>query len=158
MTDIDFVAVKNRFDEMLSNGDRAEIRRVKSPDDLAMIPAYYRLLKTFGANRSTPGWERLVYMLPCAEHRNGGPSIGEALKLGKISEMRIFQMLRSEPPQDMANLRRLLQQVKPKVDWRKFGATIYYWNERNKRNVVEDFFLSGGNTDKTKNKTEQEAL
>lgn len=158
MADIDFAALKKRFDEMLSNGDRAEIRRVKSPDDLAMIPAYYRLLKTFGAKRSTSGWERLVYMLPYAGHRENGPSIGEALKLGKISEMRMFQVMRSEPPQDMENLRRLLQQVKPKVDWRKFGAILFYWNERNKRNIVEDFFLSGGNKDKTETKTKQEAF
>lgn len=158
MTGDDFVLVKKRFDEMLSNGDRAEIRRAKSPDDLAMIPAYYRLLKTFGVNRSTLGWERLVYMLPYAGHRENGPSIGEALKLGKIGEMRLFQMMRSEPPQDMENLRRMLQQVKPSVDWRKFGASLFYWDARDKRDIVEDYFLSGGNKDKTKTKTKQEVL
>lgn len=131
----DFVALARRY-EQLPPGPKAELRRVVRPDDLGLIPAFYRLLSGVRIN---PQWQRIVYFLPFVHHAEGSSNLGQQLA-GRVSEDRLFQVLRSTSPNDLIQLRRLVQQVEPRADWQKFGAMLYFWNESNKRRLVEDYF------------------
>lgn len=133
---IDYVALFERF-KSLSKGHQAELRRVKTPADLALLPAYYRL---FPGVKTDIRWQRVAFLLPFVHHKPDGGALGEKLA-DKISEARLFQVVRSDQPNDLIQLRRLVQQVEPTVNWPRLGETLFFWNDISKRNLLEDYFL-----------------
>lgn len=139
MSDIDFVRLKTTFDG-LPPGPKADIRRAASPGDLGWLPAFYKLLPP-GA-QPTPQWERIVFLLPWAGHKPGAKPLGRAMKSGRIAEMRLFQMAKSDPPQDIIHLRRILRQIKPSLDWKEFGSALYYWGDTAKKHILQDYFYN----------------
>lgn len=146
----DFVALKKRYNaESFSPGARAELRRVSKPDELALVPALYRL---FPGQRPDIRHRRLAYFLPYCEHNDSAKSLGSQLADAGIAEARILQVARSRDPLDMVQFRRLLTHVKPEVDWAKFGQMVWYWNERSKREFVETFYIARFATGKGENK------
>jgi CRISPR system Cascade subunit CasB len=132
---IDFVAVARRFKE-LGSGPKAELRRVAKPDDLLLVPAFYRLLPGVKTN---PQWQRVVFFLPFVRHMDSGLALGQQLS-GRVTEERLFQVLRSSSPNDLIQLRRLVQQVEPTVNWQCLGESLYFWGEKSKRRLIEDYF------------------
>lgn len=135
-----FVALKERYDTVLTNGQRADIRRARDPDELALMGVFYRLLPD--GERPSSRWRRVIFMLPYASHRADAGSLGTQLANKSISEARLFQMVRSEFPNDLLHLRRLLRQAELALDWQRFGELLLYWGEHKKRQIVEDFFLA----------------
>ena len=132
----DFVALARCHAE-LGSGPKAELRRVAKPDDLQLVPAFYRLLPGIHTN---PQWRRVVFFLPFVRHVDTRLLLGQALKQTGINEMRLFQVLRSSAPNDLIQLRRLAQQAEPAVHWQHLGESLYYWGENQKRCLVEDYF------------------
>jgi len=134
----------------LSNGEKASIRREVEADDLQTNPVFYRLIQgTEFANKISQA-ARLVYFLPFVQHKTEGKKLCAVLKDKSISERRLFLVVRSEYPNDLTQLRRLLQQVKPYavVDWSAFGEMLFWWgktkekSEASKRRLMQDFYLS----------------
>jgi len=142
----DFVKFEERYNAVLNNGQRAELRRAAEPSDLAMLPSYYHLIGPKG--RANDSWYRFVYFLPYVRHKDDAPSFGSLLPQNDRIEKRIFHIVRSQYPNDLINLRRLVQQIKPTVDWRIFGKTLFYWNEVSKKQLIQDYFIVG-NKEKT---------
>jgi CRISPR system Cascade subunit CasB len=149
----EFLALREVY-EKSDNGTQAVIRRVASIGQLLEEPAFYRLVGSLGYDRThREQWARVVFCLclPKVHHLAGGPSLGAALSVdGRIKDRRLFQVLRSEWPQDMTQLRRLILFVEPVLDWGKAAKTLWYWGERSRRELLEDFILyqSGTDTDK----------
>jgi CRISPR system Cascade subunit CasB len=111
-------------------------------------PSFYRLMAGKGTDKA---WQRVAFFLPYViKDRPGAEALGRQLARAKISEMRLFQVLRSDYPNDLIQLRRLVQQVEPSLDWQAFGETLYYWNKSNKQRILQDFFLATTPEDKTK--------
>ena len=136
----DFVALKMRYDnESFSTGARAELRRVAEPDDVALTPALYRL---FPGQKPDDRHLRLAFLLPCCKHAAKAKSLGAQLAGANVAEARVLQVARSHAPLDMVQLRRLLTHIKPTVDWSEFGRMVWYWNDRAKRQLVEDFYIA----------------
>lgn len=133
----DFMILYERY-QKLKSGPQAELKRVMQPDDLLEIPAFYRLLHDAKAGK---GMQRLLYCLPLIKHQEGGDSLGRALAKADVNEKRLFMVIRSQEPNDLIQLRRLLKQVEPKLDWLSAARTLYYWNDRAKRQLLEDFFF-----------------
>lgn len=139
----DFMALYNIW-EQLPSGPRAELRRVGKPEELIEVPAFYRLF----SGRAVQEWEkqayqRLIFCLPCIKHTGEEVSLGRALAKGKwVSEKRLFQIIRSDPPNDMIQLRRILQMVEPTVNWPRAAKLLWHWNERSKRDLLEDYFVN----------------
>ncbi|MHB8389931.1 MAG: type I-E CRISPR-associated protein Cse2/CasB [Acidobacteriaceae bacterium] len=136
----DFVALRNCYeDEKFPTGARAELRRVAEPDDVALTPVLYRL---FPGQRPNDRHLRLVFLLPCCKHAAKAKSLGAQLAEAKVAEARVLQVARAHAPLDMVQLRRLLTHIEPTVDWSEFGRMIWYWNDRAKRQLVEDFYIA----------------
>lgn len=136
----DFVALKNRYDdEKFPTGARAELRRAAEPDDVALTPAFYRL---FPGQSPSDRHLRLAYLLPCCKHDPRAKSLGAQLAEANVAEARVLQVARSHAPLDMVQLRRLLAHIEPTVDWSEFGRMVWYWNDRAKRQLVEDFYIA----------------
>jgi CRISPR system Cascade subunit CasB len=135
---MDFKKVVDRF-EALGNGPKAELRRCVTPDDVGMVPSFYRL---FPGVRTTEKHLRVAFFLPYAKQAANSDSLGAQLSKENISERRIFQVLRSEAPNDLIQLRRLVQQVEPQLDWQDFGWRLFKWGKDEKRRIIEDFFMN----------------
>ena len=125
--------------QKLSKGSQAELRRVAVPDDLVEVPAFYHLTRSIGSHKNI---RRLTYCLPWLKHQEGGKSLGKALADAGISEKRLFMVIRSQEPNDLIQLRRLLQQVKPVIDFSHTAWLLLRWHEpEQKQKLLEDFFL-----------------
>ncbi|ANE54848.1 type I-E CRISPR-associated protein Cse2/CasB [Methylomonas sp. DH-1] len=145
--------------QVLSNGDKANIRRCVEPDDLLITPAFLRLIgETLGRFNGTeranaaaffnhlPQIARIVYVLPFA--KPNGKSLGAVFYKQEISERRLFLIMRSEYPQDLIQLRRFCQQCKDAdIDGLKLANLLLYWgkdkatSEGSKRQLMKDFYL-----------------
>jgi len=137
---LDFVALKKRYDdENFPTGARAELRRVAEPDDVALTPALYRL---FPGQRPDDRHLRLAFLLPCCKHATKAKSLGAQLAEAKVAEARVLQVARAHAPLDMVQLRRLLAHIEPTVDWSEFGRMIWFWEPKDKRKLVEDFYIA----------------
>jgi CRISPR system Cascade subunit CasB len=137
--------------ERLKPGPKAELRRVKEPDELMDRPAFYRIRASLGLEKPwMEGLARLVFCIPYISRTDSKTSMGEALgKSGKVSDKRMYQVVRSEYPKDIIQLRRILQHIKPTVNWPMAAKQIYFWHsknrdqvKKNKRRLLEDFVLS----------------
>jgi CRISPR system Cascade subunit CasB len=135
----DFVALKKHYEEKLSNGERAELRRIAEPDDVALTPALYRL---FPGQKPGERHLRLAFLLPCCKHSASAKSLGEQLAEAKVAEARVLQIARAHAPLDIVQLRRLLAHIEPAVNWSEFGRMAWYWNDKAKRQLVEDFYIA----------------
>ncbi|MEK6700082.1 MAG: type I-E CRISPR-associated protein Cse2/CasB [Nitrospirota bacterium] len=139
----DFMALYNAW-EKLSPGPKAELRRVGRPDDLIEVPAFYRLF----SGRAVSEWDkekfqRLIFCLPYIRHDGGDIGIGKALaKSSGVSEKRLFQVVRSNSPNDVIQLRRVLQMVEPTANWPKTAKLLWYWNDHSKRDLLEEYFIN----------------
>ncbi|WP_305856483.1 type I-E CRISPR-associated protein Cse2/CasB [Balneatrix alpica] len=139
----------------LDSGASAQLRRVAEPDDLRDIPAFYRLVQHLGWHNPANQRPllRVVFCLSAGKHviRHAEPSekhphgisLGKALAVNeKINERRLYQLLRAEWPQDMVQLRRLLIHAEPILHWPTMVEQLTWWNERARRQLLEDFVLA----------------
>jgi CRISPR system Cascade subunit CasB len=139
---IDFPKLRERFGK-LERGPGAEIKRVANPEELGARPAFYRL--TSGL-KPGEGLRRVVFCLPWVAHAEG-KRLGAELASAKINERRLFQVMRSSYPNDVIQLRRLLQHARPTVDWSNLGPILLRWSREDKRRVLEDYYLKGSRVD-----------
>ncbi len=139
----DFLDLYRRY-ETLDNGLKASIRRVTEPEELRDTMALYRL---FYQARPQDNWLRVTFLLPwCGQCKVGAealtPSFGAQFGRENVNEMRILQIARTKEPFGIIQLRHLAMQVKPVVDWARFGATLFWWTKEDKRGIIEDFYYS----------------
>lgn len=144
----DFMSLYQAWDR-LPPGPKAELRRVERPSDLLEVPAFYRLFSGRGGTTwEKEAYQRLIFCLPCIEHIGEDVSLGKALAKGNaVNERRLFQVIRSESPNDMIQFRRVLSMFKPrlKVNWQRAAWQIWKWDELRKRDLLEDYFLNQSN-------------
>lgn len=132
-----------------NSGVKAELRRVAEPHELLEKPSFYRLMAGKGTGE---GWQHVAFFMPYVKHKAGAESLGRQLSKAKISEMRLFQVLRSNSPNDLIQLRRLIQQIEPTLDWEVFGNSLYWWKQTNthKQKILQDYFLTSTPEEKSK--------
>lgn len=136
----DFAALKVRFEsDAFSNGTRAELRRLAEPNEVAFCPALYRL---FPGEKPAECHLRLAFLLPSCSHDPRAKSLGVQLAAAHVAEARVLQVARARVPLDLIQLRRLLTYIKPAVDWNQFGRMVWFWNERSKQQLIEDYYLA----------------
>lgn len=123
----------------LKPGPKAELRRVGEPDELREQPALYQLLP--GAK--APLWAlRVLFVMPWLAESGPPQPLAKAFAEANVSDKRLYQVVRTQPDNDLIQLRRLIQQVRPSPDWRTLGKTLFYWSSNAKRSLLEDFFVA----------------
>jgi len=143
----DFAEVRKRY-EKLSRGDQAQLgKRIGSPEDVSMVPAFYKLFPGIVPNER---YRQVAFILPWCKHQTGAKNLGAQLADQNINEKRLFQVMRSEPPNDLIYLRRLLQRLELAVDWGTLGKSIFFWNDNDiaKRQLIEQYFIARHTTGK----------
>jgi CRISPR system Cascade subunit CasB len=138
MSKIDFVELRQRY-ERLPNGPKADLRRLTEPSKAAEIAAAYRLLPGLELK---VGLRRVLFCLPWVRHAEGASTLGASLSKAGVNEKRLFQVIRSESPNDIVQLRRLLQWAEPVADWRSLGKQLLYWGDADKRRLLENYYFA----------------
>ena len=138
--------------QRLSNGPKAELRRCGTLDGLLEVPAFYRLLGGRGEKEwQKKAYQRIIFCLSCIKGHTEQPvTLGAALARSRkglrpmVSESRMIQVVRSGPPNDMIQLRRIIKHTEPVVNWPSMAKQLWYWDysERSKRDLLEDFFIN----------------
>jgi len=147
---LDFVKVRERY-EKLSRGDQAQLgKRIGLPDDLAMIPAFYKI---FPGDTPSEWHYRVAFIAPFIRHSDTGPELGKYIgtleRSGKVGnlERRVLQIARAIPPQDIIYLRRLLMRFdEPAINWNKSGLAKLFSideekNTEGKKKFIEQYFI-----------------
>lgn len=137
-----FTELYDRFWQTLDNGQRAEIRRVSTIEDLETLPAFYHLMGNFDL-KDIKQWTRVAFFLPFVEkHSEEAKPLGQQFKEANISEKRIFHIVRSTSPNDLIQLRRVTQQAKlSSINWQEFGKILFYWGDNSKKRIIQNFFI-----------------
>ncbi|EGW22013.1 type I-E CRISPR-associated protein Cse2/CasB [Methylobacter tundripaludum] len=141
----DYLKLVERY-QQLDNGQKAMLRRATSPDDMTGIAAFYQLISAtkFQLKQDEKQAAQLVYFLPWVQQRANGKPLGRSLHEHGISEKRLFLVVRRESPDDLIQLRRVVQQIKPiaYADWSDLGNLLFYWGKKNKHQLMRDFYIS----------------
>jgi len=141
----DYLKLVERY-EQLDSGQKAMLRRATSPADIPGFAAFYQLISAtkFQSKQNEKQAAQLIYFLPWIKHRANGKALGKTLHEHGISEKRLFLVIRRDFPDDLIQLRRVVQQVKPfaYADWRDLGNLLFYWGTMNKHQLMRDFYLS----------------
>ncbi|MCK5506765.1 MAG: type I-E CRISPR-associated protein Cse2/CasB [Thermodesulfovibrionia bacterium] len=149
MSDIqkpDFINLAKIY-KSLTNRQRAEIRRAVEPEALLDIPGFYHFIRKAGLKPNAQSC-RMVWFLPFVDHQDKAVSIGKIMATKKVNERRLFQVVRSEYPNDLIQLQRILRQIKPELNWKDFGSLLYYWGQtkegskKSKQILMKDYFLT----------------
>ncbi len=130
------------YKDKLDNGERAQIKRATEPDDLLGLPAFYRLIG-HASNKDINQLARFAFFLPLIlGNTETAPPLGRQLKNNNISEKRLFHIIRSEYPNDLIQLKRVLQQASLRnINWHTFGNALFYWGKHQKQQLMKDFYL-----------------
>lgn len=136
-----FIELHQRFWQTLDNGQRAEIRRTSIIEDLETLPAFYHLIGYFDS-KDIKKWAQVTYFLPFIEkHSDKTKPLGKQLSEAKISEKRIFHIVRSTSPNDLIQLRRVIQQAKlSSINWQEFGDCLFSWGKDQKKDLIQNYF------------------
>lgn len=141
----EYLRLVERYEQM-DSGQKAMLRRAVSPDDMTGIAAFYQVISAtkFQLKQYEKQAAQVVYFLPWVQHRANGKPLGRSLHKHGISEKRMFLVMRRESPDDLIQLRRVIQQIKPTAyaDWAELGNLLFYWGKKNKHQLMRDFYIS----------------
>ena len=141
-----FVKLKNEYDRNEKN--YFKIKRAQLPSDLREMSDFYDLLKKIpaehkeGLRRNLTQFSRIIYMFPYVKHSEKAKRLGESLS-HKITEFRMKQFMKTQGEQEIRVLRNLCRiSESPYVNTEKVGRMLFYWNDNQKRRIVEDYYMS----------------
>jgi CRISPR system Cascade subunit CasB len=147
----DFEEIRKRY-EKLSRGDQAQIgKRIGSPEDLALVPAFYKLFPGISPSE----WHyRAAFLVPFIRNSSSAPTMGrfiaeqERLKNTGNLERRVLQVARARPHQDVVYMRRLLMRFdEPTINWMESGLAQFFSvdkekNTNGKKKFIEQYFIA----------------
>jgi CRISPR type I-E-associated protein CasB/Cse2 len=155
-------------------GDRAQLKRAGTIEEVAMAPAYHDLLRRLGIARPTDDvadqrtMSQLAAVAALAARVQEQPGAGTPLSpLGatlaqhreggsapRVSPARFRRLLESEELADrFAVLRRLLPLVERQVDLVELAAAICDWTPRRRRQLAYDYYANAPLTSATSEET-----
>lgn len=137
----DFIVLYTLFRRLDARSVK-KIRGALNPNDLFYCPPFYRLLVEFNIKREDRfSWSRLVYCLPYLTHSENGRGLGHALARLPIAFKRsqLSRVMLSSYPDDIIELRDLLNLVHPIINWEIFAHTLWHWEYGLKQSILHDF-------------------
>jgi CRISPR type I-E-associated protein CasB/Cse2 len=141
-------AVRKRYDDTLSDGDRARLRRAKSIDEVALEGAYWRIAE--GASEVHPRTlQGLVMLFGLAPQRSTvGFALGRFLRERLVSgeegkDLRFRRLIARDRDELVHRLRGVLRLAcggDVPVDWGALGADLHFWSDRVRREWAQSFY------------------
>lgn len=140
-----------------SSGDRARIRRSRSPDEVAMQSIYYELLESvLDINGGDILSKMVPYRLPLiagllahVKENDSKCPIAKAMGMKKqgsdrsvISDLRFRRILRTEDRGELyITMIRIIKMLDGKVDVRDLTTSLFFWNEQTRKRWASQYYL-----------------
>ncbi|NCB97011.1 MAG: type I-E CRISPR-associated protein Cse2/CasB [Bacteroidia bacterium] len=140
-----------------ASGERAMLRRLKSPDEVALQSVYYKLLDSVleieGMKQfSGPLASRLPFIagiLAHVEQDNPGCPIAKSMGMKQqgsdrptISDLRFRKILRTDESAELYIIMiRIVKMLGKKADVRNLIQSLYFWNEQTKKSWASQYYL-----------------
>jgi CRISPR type I-E-associated protein CasB/Cse2 len=131
-----------RYGGAMDRGSRAELRRMRSGDLFPPEP-FWMLVARYDIRPSEElFWIDVVPLMVDHRHNQGLPP-GRALAEAGVSGARIERWLRFHAERAREEAGRLLTRLDSGLNWVSFASLLRFWNDdRNRRALARDFFLS----------------
>lgn len=145
MSDNDFGIVLKWWKGLENDrGGRAELRRAHNPTEVVFVPAYHRLYTEFGL----PDKEALACVAGlCAhvkDHREG--KFAEHMTEGdkpKVSPLRFRRLLAANEREELYHaMIRIIRLLGGKGNVVDLAKTVYWWNERTRKQLAYDYYAN----------------
>jgi len=131
-------------------GDRAILRRCRSPEEVAFIPAYHRLRKRL-LHFGFPQEDVLAMIAGVLAHvKADNPSTDIAAQMAnpkgaegkpRISELKFRRMLQIRDPKDLYQaVVRLVKHLDGVVNIPSLAKALYWWNDRTRREWAFSYY------------------
>ena len=141
-----FVTLKAEYDRNEKSYFR--IKRALLPSDLKEMSDFYDLLKKIPSEyqedlrSNLSQFSRVVYMFPYIRHSSKAKRLGESLS-ESITKFRMTQFMKTQDESAIRVLRNLCRIAEnPYVNMEKVGRMLFYWNDNQKRKIVEDYYMA----------------
>lgn len=129
-------------------GARAELRRCKSPDEVAITASFQRLCQTLRpAFSNEHGWEGRLAAIAglAAQVRKNTPGRSFAVQMTEgnppaVSELRFRRLLQRERADLYPALIRVLRMLDNEADILDLANAVYYWGKGLKKRWAADYF------------------
>lgn len=130
------------------HGARAELRRCRSPDEVAITAGFQRLCREMRpAFTGESAWEGRLAAIAglAAQVRELATGRGLAAQMAEgsppaVSELRFRRLLQRERDDLYPALLRVLRMLGNKVDLIDLANSVYYWGKGTKKRWASDYF------------------
>lgn len=152
----DFAHLKDVY-ENLPTGPRTEIKRARTLDEIRKLPSFYRwaskdpvAAKCLHNEYSIKNIQRAAFFIAHGQHDLKSPTLGKLFAEAGVSDLRVYQMVKSSAPRDIQHLKNLIRITSSKtksfkLNWQEFGRILYNWTvpwAYHKENMLRDFVLN----------------
>lgn len=141
----------------VKRGDKAELRRARNADDVAMLGTYYAVLAEIMKIENLGALKNLIlYRLPAVigllshvKSNNTGASVSDAMRTKKkgsdqalVSDLRFRRILRLEHGDELyTTMIRVIRMLEGSVNVKDFATSIFFWNERTRKKWASNYYL-----------------
>ena len=137
-----------------NKGERAELRRAKSIDDVLLLSCFYKSLQNLQKNlegnqdiwKSQRQWAMILGLLSHIDEIDDTRSMAQQMADKEVSELRFRRLIQCDREELYINLIRMIRLLKKKVNLYDLAESCYYWGDGIKQKWMFDYF-----TDTTKN-------
>lgn len=138
-------------DMQQNRGERAELSRAKSVDDIILLPAFQRACQRFKPFfEGEDNWEsRLAAILGLLAHvrKPSGQEIALEMAGGPkpkdqpiVSELRFRRLLQKDRQELFVAMIRILRMLDNQANLHDLANSVYYWGNRTKRDWAFTYF------------------
>lgn len=119
-------------------GDRAELRRAHSPDEAALTPAYFALLREIrplGLSMTMQRMRMPIVAGVLAHVKSNRVTVPVARSMGpRISDLRFRRLLKTEDDTELyVMMIRMVRLLDEKVNVQDLAKSLTFWNERTRK-------------------------
>lgn len=139
-------------------GDRAELKRCRTIDEIYLVPGFHRLRYQVRDANLPISDERLALVagvLAEVREKAGDESFGKRMAKradgsdrAQVSGLRFRRLIQLEEPNDLyARLRRTIRLCDRRTSIGRLAADVAYWGPKTKRNWANDYYQSAPEED-----------
>lgn len=146
-----------RLQEPANRGMRAELRRARSADDVALQGPYYAFLAKIMAMEDLGALKSSIpYRLPSvigvlAHVKSNNPDVKVAQAMGakkkgsdqaRVSDLRFRRILRLEDGDELyTTMIRVVRMLDDTVNVADLASSIFFWNEKTRKRWASQYYL-----------------
>lgn len=129
-------------------GERAELRRAKSINEVLLLPCFYRSLQNLQTNleghkdlwQSQEQWAMILGLLSHIDEIDETKSLARQMADKEFSELRFRRLIQCDRDELYISLIRIIRLLKKRVNLYDLANSCYFWGDAIKQKWMFDYF------------------